>query len=112
MFPQRLLPIVVSSLLAACVAPESEPRSVATQEEAMRASGKAGWLKGSAHSQIDTIARHLRGNDLAMWEVGYRYSELYWAGANENWDLADYQLTKIRLAIDLAIERRPGRKAS
>ena len=78
----------------------------------MDASGKAGWLAGSAHEQMDTVARHLRGNDVAMWEVGYRFGELYWAGTESNWQLAGYQLTKIDLAMHLALQRRPGRAES
>ena len=58
------------------------------------------------------ISKHLRGLDVAMMETGYRYSELYWAGEDRNWDYAAYQLGKVRLTIELGIERRPKRAAS
>lgn len=48
---------------------------------------------------------------MAMVETGYRYSELYWAGYNENWDYARYQIEKIALAVDRGLERRPTRAA-
>ncbi len=102
MITKRMMPYLLLILLTAC---NQTPQP-------MSPSGKEGWLKGSAHDQMDTVARHLRGNDLAMWEVGYRYGELYWAGSEGNWDLAAYQMKKIRLAMDLAVERRPNRVAS
>jgi cytochrome c556 len=59
-----------------------------------------------------TVARHLRGLDVAMVEIGYRYAELHWAGEDANWSFASYQATKIRLALDHAVERRPKRGES
>lgn len=47
-----------------------------------------------------------------MVETGYRYSELYWAGQDQNWQYADYQLEKIPTAIESGLERRPKRVAS
>ncbi len=59
-----------------------------------------------------TVARHLRGLDVAMVEIGYRYQELYWSGVDSNWEYAAYQLKKIDLALENALERRPKRRAS
>ena len=67
----------------------------------------SGWIEGSSDERWTTMERHLRGLDVAMVEVGYRYQELYWAGADENWSFADYQLTKIELALANALQRRP-----
>jgi len=47
-----------------------------------------------------------------MIEIGYRFGELYWAGQDRNWDYAKYQADKVRLALELALERRPKRAAS
>jgi hypothetical protein len=71
------------------------------------------WLlEGTNDERFAKVARHLRGFDVAMVEVGYRYGEVYWAGQDENWDYAVYQLQKIRTAIDNGLERRPKRAAS
>jgi hypothetical protein len=67
------------------------------------------WIKGTKHEQIKIIEKQFRGFDNAMIEVGYRYQELYWAGQDENWEYANYQLEKIKLAIENALERRPKR---
>ena len=58
------------------------------------------------------MASQLRGLDVAMVEMGYRYEELYWAGADANWAYADYQVTKMRLTLENALVRRPKRRTS
>jgi hypothetical protein len=58
------------------------------------------------------VSQHLRGFDMTMVETGYRYAELYWAGADRNWGYAEYQLDKIRQTVELGIQRRPKRAAS
>ncbi len=73
---------------------------------------KNAWIRGNSHERWTTVARHLRGLDVAMVEIGYRYQELYWAGADSNWEYAGYQLNKIELALANALERRPKRRAS
>lgn len=47
-----------------------------------------------------------------MVETGYKYQELYWAGQDENWQYAEYQLEKIKVAIENGLERRPKRANS
>lgn len=70
------------------------------------------WITGGMREGFDTVERHLRGLDVAMMEIGYRFNELYFAGQDRNWDYAKYQAEKIELALRLAIERRPKRAAS
>ncbi|WP_291115569.1 hypothetical protein [Flavobacterium sp. UBA6135] len=67
------------------------------------------WIKGTEQEKIQTIEKQFRGFDNAMVETGYRYQELYWAGQDENWEYADYQLEKIKIAIENGLERRPKR---
>jgi hypothetical protein len=70
------------------------------------------WVRGTRDEKFQLVSKHLRGLDMAMVETGHRYGELYWAGQDRNWDYAAYQLDKIRLTIELGIERRPKRAAS
>jgi hypothetical protein len=70
------------------------------------------WLKGSVDERFNTVAKHLRGFDMAMMETGHRYAELYWAGMDGNWGYADYQIKKIRTTVQNGLERRPKRAAS
>jgi hypothetical protein len=71
-----------------------------------------GWLRGDVDERFALVSKHLRGFDMAMVEVGYRYTELYWAGRDGNWGYAEYQLGKIETAIANGVERRPDRAAS
>ena len=68
------------------------------------------WITGTEAEQLKTTERHFRGLDVAMVEIGYRYQELYWAGQDDNWEYASYQLDKIKLSLTNSIERRPLRK--
>lgn len=72
----------------------------------------APWLKGSADEKFAQIERHLRGLDVTMAEIGYRYGELLLGGRTRNWEYAQYQTEKIDFALRLAIERRPKRAKS
>ena len=70
------------------------------------------WLKPAPEERVRQLERHLRGTDVAMWEIGYRFTELFYAGEDGNWDYAKYQAEKIDLALRLALERRPKRAQS
>lgn len=72
----------------------------------------AGWLSADRDEQRLQLERQLRGFDVAMLEVGHRYSDLHWAGRDANWEAAAYALEKLRLAIENGLERRPRRADS
>ncbi len=90
------VPLLMSSLSPGCGA--SEPGD--------------GWLTGETEKRFEMIERQLRGLDVAMVEVGYRFGELYFAGKDRNWPHARYQIEKMESVIELALERRPNRAAS
>ncbi len=72
-----------------------------------------GWLKKlPPDKQIEAIDRQLRGFDMAMFEVNYRYTEMYFAGIEGNWDYALYTGEKMAWAIQNGFERRPKRRAN
>lgn len=62
------------------------------------------WLKGTTDEKLAQIEKHLRGLDVAMAEIGYRYGELHHAAKERNWDYAKYQTEKIDLAMRLALD--------
>jgi hypothetical protein len=70
------------------------------------------WIRGSEAEKTAMIEGQLRGFDMAMVETDYRYSELYWAGKDENWNYAVYQAEKIQVAIENGLQRRPLRAPS
>lgn len=72
-----------------------------------------GWLqKLPPEKQIEAIDRQLRGFDMAMFEVNYRYTEMYFGAMEGNWDYALYTGEKIAWAIMNGFERRPKRRAN
>lgn len=73
---------------------------------------QGGWLQGTTDERFQQVERQLRGFDKTMVEVGYRFTELYFAGQDQNWDYAQYQLEKLETALRLGLERRPKRAAS
>lgn len=106
-----ILSVLVTALLIGVVSDRvglrsKEPGSVMPEDTG---SGKTTWLKGDVDEKFAQIEKHLRGLDVAMAEIGYRYGELYFAAREQNWEYADYQTEKISLAMELALERRPKR---
>jgi hypothetical protein len=72
---------------------------------------KDGWLGGLApDAQTNALERQLRGFDMAMVEVNYRYTEMYFGAIEGNWDYALYTAEKIGVAIENGLERRPKRR--
>lgn len=74
--------------------------------------GRDGWLSGTSDKKFETITGQLGGFARAMLEVNLRYIEMYWAGEDENWDYAAYQLEELEEAIEDGLQRRPARAAS
>ncbi len=99
---------MTAGLLALMIACEEQPGNEAHENPAHQGE----WITGTEEEQTRIIEKQFRGFDNAMVETGYRYQELYWAGQDENWEYAAYQLEKIRLAIDNGLVRRPKRAKS
>lgn len=74
--------------------------------------GEDGWLKGTNDDKFDEVAHQLGGFSRTMLEVSYRYSELYWAGMDENWGYAEHQVEHIIEALEDGLKRRPVHAAS
>ena len=109
--PYTVALIGLAALTAAC-GQGPEPVSQESVPESAPASTSNSWLQGTTDERFEIVTRHLRGLDMAMVEIGYRYQELYRAGQSENWDYATYQVNKIRQSLQNALQRRPRREAS
>ncbi len=77
-------------------------------------STKSNWLleMNTNDQKFRAIQKQLRGFDLAMVEVGYRFNSFYFAIQDKNYDLAHYQWDKIKKAIENGTQRRPKRKSN
>jgi hypothetical protein len=65
------------------------------------------WLRGDARENFEAVEEQFGGFSVTMWEMGYRYMELYWAGLDENWEYAEHQLEEMEEAMRRGIIRRP-----
>jgi hypothetical protein len=74
--------------------------------------GEPTWISERGEPLEQLAARQFRGLDVAMIEMDHRYAELYFAAEDGNWPYAEHQLEHMRLAMDLALERRPARARS
>ncbi len=74
--------------------------------------GKNGWLKGNTQEKFNVVAGQLQGFGFAMSQVHYRFIELYWAGKDENWEYAGYQLEEMTEVLEDGFVRRPERYKS
>lgn len=81
-------------------------------EQKVYESGSDGWLRGTEEEKFDEVANQLGGFSRTMIEVAYRYSELYWAGQDENWAYADHQLEHLVETLEHGLTRRPARAES
>ena len=70
------------------------------------------WAGENLEEVIASIENQIGGFDQTMIEVHYRYKELYWAGQDENWEYADYQLDEMMGSMEKGFIRRPDREAS
>lgn len=105
--------LLLFTLVALGCTREASRQPPADQAPSTAAPDHARWLlEGTNDERFIRVAQHLRGFDVAMAETGYRYTELYWAGQDRNWDYAKYQVEKIRTAVRNGVERRPGRAQS
>jgi len=68
------------------------------------------WMEGTTDEMLAMVADQFGGFDQTMKEVGYRYNEIYWAGQDENWDYALYQLEEMTGTLEAGFIRRPGRR--
>ena len=49
------------------------------------------------------------GTDQQMWQIGYRYEEVYQAIIDENWELGTHHWGKLRNVFNVALMKRPNR---
>jgi hypothetical protein len=111
---RRVFGLALALAAGACLPESSDaPPTAAQPAGTARPDEGTEWLlSGTADERFSRVAKHLRGFDVAMAETGYRYGELYWAGQDQNWDYARYQVWKIRTAVANGVERRPKRAPS
>lgn len=104
---------LVGVLSTSLIQPSFVPYSTARAQEGVKPEpAKLSWLKVGDGEHLAQLERQIRGFDITMMEVGYRYDELVEAVKSRNFEYAKYQTEKISHVINLGIERRPKRANS
>ncbi len=70
------------------------------------------WAGEDLQEIISNLESQHGGFDRTMIQTNYRYNELYWAGQDENWAYAEYQLDEMLEGLEDGFIRRPEREAS
>jgi hypothetical protein len=73
--------------------------------------GRGEWLRGTVPEQTKVLEKHLRGLDVPMFEIGYRFTELYFAGQDGNWDYAKYGTLRLIGSWQATHQPSPNRPA-
>jgi hypothetical protein len=63
-------------------------------------------------SEIDALRALVPSQSHAMMDVDYQFSNLWFAGTNENWPLAQFFLNETRSHLGWAVRIRPVRRLS
>lgn len=104
-----LAALAAAAVLAGCNVATAPPSQATIAEESAPADS---WLQGSVNERLETVADQLGGFGATMLEVDHRYSELYFAGRDGNWEYASHQIEEMEAALEAGIQRRPARAES
>lgn len=81
-------------------------------EEAVRWFPPSGrWLLDARDDEerFRRLQIYAGGTDQQMWQIGYRYEEVYRAIANKDWELGTHHWGKLRNVFNVALMKRPNR---
>ena len=69
------------------------------------------WLLGARDDEerFRRLQIYAGGTDQQMWQVGYRYEQVYEAIISENWELGTHHWGKLRNVFNVALMKRPNR---
>lgn len=71
----------------------------------------ANWLLDARDDQerFRRIQILAGGTDQQMWQIGYRFQQVYQAIIDENWELGHHHWIKLRDVLNVALMKRPNR---
>jgi hypothetical protein len=87
------------------------PKGIRGLEEGQAKPPSANWLLDAKDDQerFRRIQILAGGTDQQMWQIGYRYEQVYRAIIDENWELGHHHWTKLRDVLNVALMKRPNR---
>jgi len=119
-YPRVLIAVAVCTMLAGSQAQEMPsprrgesrlPKGVQGLDSGQAQSPSANWLLDAKDDQerFRRIQIFAGGTYEQMWQIGYRYQQVYQAIIDENWELGQYHWTKLRDVLNIALMKRPNR---
>ncbi|MCZ6618706.1 MAG: hypothetical protein O7E57_11290 [Gammaproteobacteria bacterium] len=87
------------------------PKGVPGLEEGQAGALNRNWLLNATDDQerFRRIQIYAGGTYEQMWQVGYRYQQVYQAIIDENWELGLHHWVKLRDVFNVALMKRPRR---
>jgi hypothetical protein len=87
------------------------PKGIRGLEEGQEGLPSANWLLDAKDDQerFRRIQIYAGGTDQQMWQIGYRYQQVYQAILDENWELGLHHWGKLRAVLNVALMKRPKR---
>lgn len=87
------------------------PKGIQGLEAGQAQPPSANWLLNAKDDQerFRRIQIFSGGTYEQMWQIGYRYQQVYHAIIDENWELGAYHWTKLRDVLNIALMKRPNR---
>ncbi|MDA1092449.1 MAG: hypothetical protein O3A25_04130 [Acidobacteria bacterium] len=69
------------------------------------------WLLGARtdEERFRRLEVYAGGTDQQMWQIGYRYEQVYQAIVDEEWALGAHHWGKLRAVFNVALMKRPNR---
>lgn len=69
------------------------------------------WLLGARDDEerFRRLQVYAGGTDQQMWQIGYRYEQVYQAIVDEQWELGTHHWGKLRNVFNVALMKRPNR---
>jgi hypothetical protein len=87
------------------------PKGIPRLEEGQANPPSANWLLDAKddRERFRRIQIYAGGTHEQMWQIGYRYQQVYHAIVDENWELGLHHWTKLRDVLHVALMKRPNR---
>jgi hypothetical protein len=101
----------LTRVLAQSKEPPRFPSGVRGLTEGQDKPPSGNWLL-DARSDEERFRRlqvYSGGTDQQMWQMGYRYEQVYRAIVDQNWQLGAYHWGKLRDVFNVALMKRPNR---
>jgi hypothetical protein len=87
------------------------PKGIPKLEDGQVSPPSANWLLDAIDDgeRFRRIQIYAGGTYEQMWQIGYRYEQVYRAIVDENWELGLHHWTKLRDVFNVALMKRPNR---